>query len=149
MEDKDGVADDAGASDGTIQCTGDRLGQDRGITCRQYEMAHGTNHGATTETRIGDFGGVLQRPLEENAKHVGRGTKLDANDQTEVDKLHGTRNARKQRADDTGSDLVVQFIRNTETKRRGKTCGARKGDNKMVGMGKWKGHGEHWAYVVR
>ena len=81
MEDKYGMVDDFGTSDGTVQCTNDCLGQNSGGAGREHEMEHGSINDAPAEEGNGNSGGLLQGSGKEDAKHAIGRKKLDANDQ--------------------------------------------------------------------
>ena len=96
VEDKYGMADGFGTTDGAVQRTNDCLGQNSGGADREHEMEHGSINDAPAEAGNGDISGIMQGPVEKDTDYASGGKKLDANDQKKMDKLHWARDAREQ-----------------------------------------------------
>ena len=135
MEDEHGVVDHTGTTDGAIQCTDDRLGQDSGGADREHEMEHGITYDAKTKKGIRDLNRVLQRSVEANADDFRGRKELDADDQATMDELCRTCDAREQRPNDDSGDIMAKYGRKKKTERGRETSSKRQGEDKVVGFG--------------
>ena len=107
MEDEDGMVNNAGSTDGTIQRADDSLGQNGGGASRKHEMEHGVAYVTKAKAGLRNPGRRLQGSIKTNKGNSGRRQEMDADDQTTMDELFGARDAREQRTDDEGGHLVV------------------------------------------
>ena len=97
-------------------------------------MEHGSIDDAKTKKGIRDLDRVLPRSIKTSTDDAGGGKELDANDQTKMDELCRTCDAREQWANDDCGNIVAKYGREKKAERRRETSSKRQRKDKMVGL---------------